>query len=366
MGGAKSLPVVTITDADLEVNGGQYKLVSKYAMKVSGNDTLSPLGGVAMPVYPVSQAQIASGEFELVQGRAVDVSQVSDRGRESSAWAMPVYHEGPGTWPPSSSSGCGDELDSEYCNVESQFSAVPSDTWRDAASDWFVATRAALSISALSEAFDFIYLLCNENANDALINLANPGTFDAVNNGTTFEASRGYSGGGVGNHIATGYIPNVDGVNYLQDSASMGVYCRTDKATSTEVDMGCRHGVSSRWAIILTRTAASGTAAMININSTALGGVVVDGQGLFLSSRTASDLTITYRDGISVLSSATASATRPDLEVYVLANNDNGVVASPSTRQLAMTFVGRGMDAIEQLAFYAATQDFMTAIGAQV
>lgn len=97
--GAKANPVVVITAADLESNGGQYKLVSKYAMKVSGNDALAAMGGTPMVVYPVSQAQIDSGEFELAQGHPVDVAQVTDRGQESSAWAMPVYHEGPGTWP---------------------------------------------------------------------------------------------------------------------------------------------------------------------------------------------------------------------------------------------------------------------------
>jgi len=71
------------------------------------------------------------------------------------------------------------------------------------------------------ELWDWAYLLAQESNDDgeALINMVNPGTFDAecVNSGdVTFTSNEGFLTGGTNGYIRTNYTPSSDGVNYTQ------------------------------------------------------------------------------------------------------------------------------------------------------
>lgn len=263
-------------------------------------------------------------------------------------------------------------LDAEYLAVEESFSQRPSGVWRQAASDYFVNARAALNVAALGQAFDWMYLLCHENEEDALINVANPGTFDAVEFiGLGFTANQGFTGNGAG-YLHTGFTPSANGVAYQQNSASLGVYVRTDVPNSARVDIGARHSVSSRQAWILSRAndnpSENFTTNVLNQNSIAISpvGSVPDGRGLFVTSRTASNLVRAFRNGVQLQSNTNGSSTRPAHPILVFCINENGTPALFSTRQIALAFAGRGMTNTQVANFYNAVQAFMTAIGAQV
>ena len=97
LSGGNVEPVFAITSADLVSNGGQYRLESKTALPVwgmaSGERKVS--GGVALPVYPVSVAQINSGDYRLDGGHALPVinvdTYVTGRKKGSAKTAIPVY-----------------------------------------------------------------------------------------------------------------------------------------------------------------------------------------------------------------------------------------------------------------------------------
>ena len=95
LSGGNVEPVFAITSADLVSSGGQYELESKTALPVWGMASGKVSGGVAQPVYPVSVAQINSGDYRLDGGHALPVinvdTYVTGRKRGSAKTAIPVY-----------------------------------------------------------------------------------------------------------------------------------------------------------------------------------------------------------------------------------------------------------------------------------
>lgn len=76
--GGVAIPVHVIGDSDLEQNGGTYKLKSKVATLVN-YDVSAQRGSErqsAVAVYPVSDAQIESGEYSLGGGAATSIDIV--------------------------------------------------------------------------------------------------------------------------------------------------------------------------------------------------------------------------------------------------------------------------------------------------
>ena len=92
LGGARK-PVITITDADLRENGGQYTLMGGAVILVD-HVALAALdkgleGGAAVAIYPVTADQITAGRFKLQAGAALSVCEMVTRGVESHV-AIPV------------------------------------------------------------------------------------------------------------------------------------------------------------------------------------------------------------------------------------------------------------------------------------
>lgn len=258
-------------------------------------------------------------------------------------------------------------LDPEYCAVEAFYSQIPSTVWRNAASQFFIDVRAALGIATLNDAFDFMYLLAHEVETDALINIVSPGIHNAINvNAMAFQTSRGFTGNGTSSYLNTTYAPALDFDNYIQNSASFGLYCRTDSndALNAVTDAGCQ-GVSTRAVNLRLRTL---NFVIGSINSVANGMLVANANStsLFVVNRSAANAQRIYRAGISLVLDTDASSNLPTNNIFIGAFNNNGLASNFSNRQFSFSFAGRSMDATEQLAFYTAVQTFMTAIGAQV
>ncbi len=94
--GGLSKPVRVISDSDLIQNGGAFAVVGRTAMPVASLGTLRKVvGGQALYVYPVTQAQIDSGEYGIGGGIAEPVADVDDigytRGFVGAKRAIPVF-----------------------------------------------------------------------------------------------------------------------------------------------------------------------------------------------------------------------------------------------------------------------------------
>lgn len=319
--GGNPLPVYKVQDSDLVENGGNFKVSGNapHQFLVYEVENETPLGGSAIPMY--------------------------------------IVNDTPPVPPPS--------LDPEYLAVEAFYSQVPSTTWRNAASQFFIDVRDALGLATLGDGFDFMYLLAHENAGDALINIVNPGTYDATNvNAMAFEASRGYTGNGSSSYLNSNYNPATQGVNYLQNSASFGVYIRSDLDNSNYADGGAVGGPNRDTR--LNARFSNFVVGNININPNVLFGTNTSSLSLHVINRSGSNQSNIYKAGVSIVSETNTSVGVPNNNFFLGAFNNSGVAAFFSARQYAFAFAGGSMNTTQQVGFFMAVETFMDAIGAGV
>ena len=105
----------------------------------------------------------------------------------------------------------------------------------------------ALVAAGIWAKLDVFYVFAQNARDSALVNWVNPGTFNAieVNGLINFVQWQGYTGNGVNQYLRTQYNPQLHATNYLQNSASFGVYIR-DNINENTIDIGYR-GVSDSY-----------------------------------------------------------------------------------------------------------------------
>ena len=94
--GGSIQPVKVIADEDLRENGGSYVLVGGAAQPVNGFEsaTRPVIGGAAIPVYVVTDAQVAAGAFKVRGGPAIPMADIAVLGsgvKTRGGAAIPVY-----------------------------------------------------------------------------------------------------------------------------------------------------------------------------------------------------------------------------------------------------------------------------------
>lgn len=256
----------------------------------------------------------------------------------------------------------GGGYDPEATALFAAMTTPPSSARKTLINAWFVGIKADFNAASISEIFDIFYMLAAHSAQAAGLNWVNPATFtlSAVNS-PTFEADRGYTGNGSSSYLNTGWIPATHGVRYTLDSASLGVYSRTNLNVNT-VEIGAASGLQT--SRILMR---SGGNLNVGINRNAGFGVAVaDSLGLAAGDRSASNSTRAYKNGADVGGEAVASTSLVTQPLAICANNNGGTPAAFSTRQIAVAFAGRSMTAGGHLAVFNRTEAFLDAIGAGV
>jgi len=240
------------------------------------------------------------------------------------------------------------------------FAAVPNAF--DAARKTIINTLiAGLRADGNLTKLDRLWLLANTTTGNAVIDVIGLNAATLVN-APAFVADQGYTGDGATSYINSNFIASSNGVNYIQDSFSMGVYSRTDRnATDTDIGM---YSASLNYSLIQARTGGKFT---IYPQITALLEVVTaDSLGMFSFARTASNAFESFKNGTSAGSGSNPSdATLPTEKTFILAlNNDNESPANFSQRQTSIAFLGGGT--IDQAAMYTRIQTYMTSLGTQV
>ena len=195
---------------------------------------------------------------------------------------------------------------------------------------------------------------------EALINWFNPGTFDATAyNAPTFTANEGFTGADT-KYIDCNWNPSTNGINYVQNSASMGVYCRTDVDEAKNA-VGLNATVD---AFIRIR---SGNQAGFRVNSTGSGTVAnLDSRGMYVSNRVLSTHQDLWKNKIRISNHLRTSTGVPNVNVYTLALNNSVVATNFVTTQISVAFAGAGMTQtnVNNLTNYYNTA--MTSLGKNV
>ena len=220
----------------------------------------------------------------------------------------------------------------EYQAVYDAFPAKP-----DAAYSTIWNTMvAALVAGGWWTRFDvFHFRAVHTNAGgEAMINWKLPGTYNATAyNAPVHTAYEGLLYNGSNQYSNLNWIPSVNGVNYVNDSATMLMYIRTN------VDTASRHGIFGaadlKQCAIIPRFGTT-TYAMINNNTQSSVGGQADGSGLYINTRTAFAVHNVYRNKIPIMPGTVARIGVPTHSPYEGAHNNDDVAGGFRADQVAV------------------------------
>lgn len=211
---------------------------------------------------------------------------------------------------------------------------------------------------------DLFYVFATNGDSDfATLNWKTPASFQATKvNSPTFTSLEGFTGDGATSYLNTNYNPRTSGVNYQQDSASYGYYCRTN-------NIGLYAGMGGRTASLTNRSfdivgvsVPNSSQFDINNSSGTTQGTISDSSGFFHANRSGSGTSALYRNGNLAITGVRTSDGTPNLPLFVLASNDAGSPSLFSNRQLSIAFAGASLLS-ERVDFFNAIETYMDAIG---
>lgn len=248
-----------------------------------------------------------------------------------------------------------------YCEQAEAFFAAHtvqmSSSNRKRVNDYFIEPLVEEGIFAKLDWFSLGFL---QTQQQSLLNIINPAQ-NAVNvNAVTHTPLSGFRGNGSNSYLNSAWNPvTAEGAKFTRDNASMGVFVGDNISASNQVDIGVQ------WrAAILTR--ASGNLQVYPNQSTVRtlgipGGLT--SAGMTSWSRSASNATAAYKNGALISTDTGASLALVSQPFFVCGNNNNGALASPSTRLIQAWFWGASLSGAEHLFINERIVELKTKMG---
>ncbi len=225
--------------------------------------------------------------------------------------------------------------------------------------------RALLAAGVWTK-LDALYLLAAADAATALTNLRQASYGLTAVNSPTFEADRGYTGNGTTQYLSTGFNPSTAGGQWVQNSATSGVWKRTHSTSAVAALTGAPmfYGGPGNPHCLFYRDQAGGwLGASLNASGAgAPSGPATGDTGLIAMSRTSSTAVAGYINGSVELSAGHTSTGLPNGTLTML-----GIVVNAtelSQHQISAGVIGAGLDAAEHAALYNAVHSYLQAVGA--
>jgi hypothetical protein len=204
---------------------------------------------------------------------------------------------------------------------------------------------------------DCLWILAADIAGNAHVNLK-AATFTLTLQSTpTFETDRGYTGNGTSTWLKTGYTPSTAGGVLTLNSASFGIWFRTDPAGANW--LGGDQGTANQFRLNRNKTLER-LAGSINDTGQVEKTTVPSATGLLAINRSASTAIQLYMNGSSVATDTDVSTALCARELML------GQVpgAGGAVNQLSAAFIGGSLDATENAAVNTNLATYMTAVGA--
>jgi hypothetical protein len=212
-----------------------------------------------------------------------------------------------------------------------------------------------------STSLDALYVLAQQNASDAVLNICGTNyTGTVTGTSTAFTPYTGFHGfnAAAGNYIATGFnATTATSPHFTQNSASYGVWpvSITNEANAV---MGTTASNTAGESVMYANFTDGKFYA--RINNPATGGITSPGtKGLFVAERPSSASVIPYWDGIAQATQSTTSQT-PENSTFVIGST-NSFAGTADT--IAEAHIGGSLGATLNLALYNRLRTYMTAVG---
>lgn len=193
---------------------------------------------------------------------------------------------------------------------------------------------------------------------------------DATLSGTpTFTTDRGAMTGGSADFLISNFVPSTDGVNFIQDSACIGVYINDaggDTSSSTTYACGMADAGNVRGSRIAPKDSLGGIRGILNSGSTTAftSSAPNTRAGFTTINRSGASALEGYRNGSSVGTGTTASTGVCSQPTWIGLHNNGGSGISGMAVRFAAFMAAGSLDATRQARVYARLLTYLTAIGA--
>ena len=204
--------------------------------------------------------------------------------------------------------------------------------------------------------FKAIYPVVGGTASAHAVNLKTPGTHN-------LSFASGWT------HSSTGMLPNGatfantnlnDNTILTLNSVHISYYSRTNENVAViEMGTGLTDGL-----FIEARTS---NVSYYRVHSTTLlTHADTDSRAFYVANRTASNVMNAWKNGVKLATSAGASTTKQNFNIYIGALNNGGVASFPTNKQCAFASIGDGLTDTDAANYYTAVQAYQTTLSRQV
>jgi len=204
--------------------------------------------------------------------------------------------------------------------------------------------------------FKAIYPVVGGSAAAHAVNLKTPGTHN-------LSFASGWT------HSSTGMLPNGatfantnlnDNTILSLNSVHISYYSRTNENVAV-IEMGT--GLSDGLFI----EARTSNVSYYRVHSTTLlTHADTDSRAFYVANRTASNVMNAWKNGVKLATSAGASTSKQNFNIYLGALNNGGTASFPTGKQCAFASIGDGLTDTDAANFYTAVQAFQTTLSRQV
>jgi hypothetical protein len=245
----------------------------------------------------------------------------------------------------------GNEIifDADYQNIIDQ--AVSSTYTIPSAQQQLIQNQLVLDLKSNSiwSKLDALWIPANDGSEEfGYLNWIAPTTFEVTQNGTVnFTSNRGVTANSTTDFLETNFIPSSDGTNYLLNTASTFVYVDQPSTLTTDQQtyIGAQ-GTTAGYRTHLTWSYLSDKLLnRVNSNQFVDGTTSLNPANSFLHiNRSTSTEQSLWADGALVNSDPDASASVPNVELYILGENNNGTFANYTDATISIAGVGGDLD----------------------
>lgn len=228
---------------------------------------------------------------------------------------------------------------------------------KKALNKFVVTVKSGLKIINLSDAADVVRIKAGETLESSYRNIAKDAHHATNVNAIVFTPYEGIAGNGTDSYLNSNYNPATDGVTYTQNSASIIFYTRTNNFS------GALFGAVIGTACIYLNIASTSIYQRINDNTTHTGIAPNNTLGMFSLIRSASNVGKAIKNKIVINNFTTVSTGVPNGNLFEGAYNNNGVAAEFTSKQLALTILGRAFTEAENTIINDAFEEYMDGNG---
>ncbi len=220
---------------------------------------------------------------------------------------------------------------------------------------FILASKAALGITLLSQFFDRIWILGNQNAAAALTDVLLNTSAIAVN-GPAFVPYSGYVGDGLTQYLDFGVAPS-GCTNYMQNDAGFSIYTNNN-LQSNGYDFGIVYASA-----FLARRGNDSAMSFVNDSSTSYLGYITNSIGLYVARRQSSATKQLFLRGTLIGNDSVPSVTRSGSRFFGLGASDGNSLVSAGNHGESLVAIHKSMTDQQISNWTAAVTTLATSLG---